>query len=318
MADSGCPQYVKVGVPLLVAVAVILTIVLCAVSVSILEPTQVGFVFNQNTQTIDLSQLYGPGGRHFIGLGRRFVIYPTNLIIFDFSDDPDADSPPLELFTKDGQTVVITCTIMVQLKMDELAALYSLYGEDKYEPNFLRIGQTAIKNVAAADFVKEDYFRDRPAVGAAFKAAVEQQFNLIHGQVVFFQLRRIDLPSSLDAEILLNIVTAQQSQTAVAQQTATLIRKQTQVDVTAGQLQLNQLQTMATINNTNAVNIANAQAKEILLKAEAVALADARDMFELAANETSVLINWLYQRTLQNLNGTDIWIGFTSFTQQLP
>jgi len=319
MADTAnCPPAVKVGVPIVVVIAIILTIILCVASLSVLQPNQVGFVFDQNTQTIKLDQLYGPGGRHFIGLGKRFVTYPTKLLLLEFSEKRGADAPPISVFTKDGQTVVITCSVMVSLKKDELDDLYKLYGENKYTPNFIRIGVTAIRNTAAERFNKEDYFLNRPAVGAAFRAAVEKEYSNIHGTVSFFQLRRIDLPASLEAEISKNIVTSQQSKTSQAQQTATLIRKQTQVEIAAGDLILNQMQTAAAINNTNAILVANAQAKEILLKAEANALAGARDMFGLAANESSVLLNWLYQRTLQNLNNTDMWIGFTSFTQTLP
>jgi len=305
-------------VPVCLAIAIILTIILCVASLAVLQPTTVGFVFDQNTQTIHLDKLYGPGGRHFIGLGKRFVTYPTKLLLLEFSDKKGADAPPISVFTKDGQTVVITCSVMISLKRDELDYLYKLYGENKYIPNFIRKGVTAIRNKAAEKFNKEDYFLNRPAVGAAFRAAVEVEYKEIHGTVSFFQLRRIDLPPSLEAEISKNIVTSQQSKTSLAQQTATLIRSATQVEITAGDLQLNQLQTTAAINNTNAILVANAQAKEILLKAEANALASARDMFGLQANESSVLLNWLYQRTLQNLNDTDMWIGFSSFTQTLP
>jgi len=284
-----------------------------------LNPTEVGFAFDTNTQTIDLTMLYGPGGRHFIGLGKRFVRYPVQLLLLDFSDDPNSDNPPIDVFTKDGQQVTITCSVMVALVQSELGALYSLYGENNYQPNFVRIGVTAIRNAAASNFTKEDYFQNRPLVGQVFKAAVEAEYRNIHGKVQFFQLRRIDLPDSLENEIMNTVVTAQQSKTSEAQQGATLIRKQTDVDVAAGTLQLNQLQTAAQTNNTNAVLVAQAQAREIVLRAEAQALSDAKVILGLGNNETNVLLNWLYQRTLQNLNGTEIWIGFNSaFTQALP
>jgi len=317
MADK-CPPAVKYGIPILSVVAVALIIGLTTGSLQVLLPTQVGFVFDQNSQTIDLTTLYGPGGRHFVGLGKRFVVYPTNLLMLEFSDDPNADAPPIDVFTKDGQTVALTCSIMVSLVRDQLAALYHLYGENAYSLNFINIGATTIRNTAAANFVKEDYFQNRARVGLAFQQAVEAQFALIYGQVTYFQLRRIDLPASLEQAISTNIVTAQQSKTSQAQQAATVIRKQTQVDVTAGNLILNQQQTTTQINNTNAIQTATAQANQIIQQAEGTALLAARTALGLTDQDNSVLLNWLYMRTLQNLNGTDLWVGFSSFTQTLP
>jgi len=297
-------------------VIVVLAIIigLLAGSVSVLQPTEVGFVFNANTRSIDLSKLYGPGGRYFIGLGQRFVVYPTHILIYHYGDEPDADSPSLECFTQDGQTVTISCTIMLQLQTEHLSELYHLYGENQYATNFIRIAQTIIHN-SASQFIANDYFLNRTGIRDTYFIAIKEQLNTIFADLKYFQLLHIVLPPQLETVISNKIVTNQTAKTTQAQQSATLIRSQTSVDVAQGDYLINQRTTAANINYTNTLLQAQAQSQQIILTAEAKALQQAKTILSLSDNSTSVLLNWLWQRYITQLQGTDLWVGWNAVSQ---
>jgi len=287
---------------------------LLAGSVKVLQPTEVGFVFNENTRTIDLSKIWGPGGRNFIGLGKRYVVYPTKILVYHFGEDDDAKAPAVTLFTADGQSVVITCTVMLRLVTEELAQLFNLYGENKFEANFIRIALTAIRN-AAPQFTANDYFLNRAKISSTYYQAIKDEFSKIHGDLQYFQLLRIDLPYQLESAISNKIVTNQTAKTTQAQQEATLIRKSTDVIISQGNFEITQRVTSANINYTNTILQAQAQAQQIVLSAEAEALLIARDILGLADNSSKVLINWLWQRYLRQLENTDLWIGWNAVSQ---
>jgi len=292
----------------------IIIIGLLAGSVSVLQPTEVGFVFNTNTRTIDLSKLFGPGGRYFIGLGQRFVVYPTNILIYRFDNNDGADNIALSLFTQDGQTVTVSCSVMIQLDTANLGKLYQLYGEDQYNTNFIRISLTAIRN-AASQFIANDYFLNRALIKQTYFAAIRDQLKVYYAELQYFQLLQIDLPPQLETAISNKIVTNQTAKTTQAQQAATLVRSQTSVDVALGTYEINQRTTAANINYTNTLLQAQAQAQQIILTAEALALQQVKTILSINDNSTKVLINWLWQRYITQLQNTDLWVGWNAVSQ---
>jgi len=308
------------GVPcglIVVGVIIVIAIIigLLAGSVSVLQPTEVGYVFNANTRSIDLSKLYGPGGRYFIGLGQRFVVYPTKILTYHYGDEDGADNPALSLFTHDGQTVTVSCTIMIQLETTNLWKLYQLYGEDQYSTNFIRISLTAIRN-AASQFIANDYFLNRTGIKNTYFSAVRDQLQAIYADLKYFQLLQIDLPPQIETAISNKIVTNQTAKTTLAQQAATLVRSQTSVDVAQGDYDINQRITSANINYTNTILQAEAQSQQIILTSEAIALQQAKTILSLSDNSTKVLINWLWQRYITSLqNTTDLWVGWNAVSQ---
>jgi len=305
----------KIGAAVFISISLIALIIgLLAGSVQVLDRTEVGFVFNQNTRTIDLTNLYGPGGRHFIGLGNRFVVYPTKVLIYHFGDDDGADEGPISLFTQDGQTVDISCTILTQLITTELSDLYSLWGEDLYDTNFIRIAKTAIRN-AAPVFSSNDYFQNRTLIQQTYYDAIRDEFSSYHSNLLHFLLLRIDLPTKLESSISTKIITAQKATTTLAQQVATLIRKETDVIISQGDFDIQQRVTAANINYTNTILQAKAQAQQIVLQTEADALVDAQQIFGFSQNSTKVIINWLWQRYLRELQGVDLWVGWNAVSQ---
>ena len=59
-------------------VLLITSIILLVCSFSTLEPNEVGIEYNANTLSINTDELY-ESGRHFLGLGHSFLIYPKTL-----------------------------------------------------------------------------------------------------------------------------------------------------------------------------------------------------------------------------------------------
>lgn len=65
-------------------------IILFGCSFSVLEPLEFGIEYNLNSRQIDPNSIF-QGGRHFLGLGHEFKVFPANRLVFSFM----ADSRPV-------------------------------------------------------------------------------------------------------------------------------------------------------------------------------------------------------------------------------
>lgn len=74
--------------------ALIASIVMIAVSFGVLQNNQLGLNHDTISQSIDKSTLY-TSGRHFIGLGHKFVVYPQLQQSLIYSTAADATEPPI-------------------------------------------------------------------------------------------------------------------------------------------------------------------------------------------------------------------------------
>jgi len=173
---------------------------------------------------------------------------------------------------------------------------------------------TAIRN-AAPQFIANDYFLNRATIRDVYFSAIKEEYSKIHGDLKYFQLLRIDLPSQLEKAISNKIVTNQTAKTTQAQQEATVIRKQTEVMVSEGNFEINQRLTSANINYTNTILQAEAQAQQIVLQTEALALSQARSILDVSQNSTRILLNWLWQKYNRKLTNTYFWVGWKAVSK---
>ena len=77
-------------------VLLITSAILFGVSWSSLEPNEVGIEYNGNTLSINTDELF-TSGRHFLGLGHSFIVYPKTLQTVKFAQAGDANGPPINV-----------------------------------------------------------------------------------------------------------------------------------------------------------------------------------------------------------------------------
>ena len=170
-----------------------------------IAPLESGLLSNDWTSYIHTDDSYGPG-LHFVGLGKSFILFPSNQVSVVFSDahakgvSPDAG--PISTRTGDdhgevdsgGQPLSICLSLQYVLPTGpELGKIYSSFGA-AYHERFLLITRNVISNVAQ-EFAPTDFWVRRTAVADAMLAAVQEALSS-QGKVRVTQLQllRIDFP----------------------------------------------------------------------------------------------------------------------------
>lgn len=171
----------------------------------IVFPTEIGIDFSLISYT--LGRTYPPG-RHFLGLGHRFIHFPTKLNTIDFTNQQTdfTRGAPLRSRTSDGLEVQLEVSFQYKLKSDynathsEVELLYRKYGE-KYEDVFVL---AAIETVTreATKHNASTFFSQRVFVGDRMQERMTQDFNDNYfANIEFFQLRSVSLPTRFEEEI---------------------------------------------------------------------------------------------------------------------
>ena len=79
----------------------LVALILMLVSIGTVEPIEYGIVYNAITKSVNADTVY-PGGWYFIGPVMSFITFPSTLVNIDFTEYPDAQSPPLVVKDNDG------------------------------------------------------------------------------------------------------------------------------------------------------------------------------------------------------------------------
>ena len=98
---------------LIICVVISLVMIILLVSMDTLEPLQYGITYNKITKVIGKDVYIS--GRYLIGPFKNFIVYPSNLVIIEFSDQRKAVGEPLK--TRTGEGLAISLHVSFQYKI---------------------------------------------------------------------------------------------------------------------------------------------------------------------------------------------------------
>lgn len=141
--------------------ALIATIIMVAVSIKIVEPTQMALDLDKIMIKIDEEKLW-TNGRHFIGLGHEFIRFPREQQEIKFPDGANYNS--LTARTKDGLRIEMDVSFQFTLltQVDMITELYYTWGYD-YSDAYSTIARSVLRDVAAMWYAY-DFFANRTNV----------------------------------------------------------------------------------------------------------------------------------------------------------
>jgi len=198
--------------------AVVVLVLYLYMSISVLRPTEKG---------LDLSFIrYEIGeefdaGRHWLGLGHRFIVFPTNLQTMEFVADrgsPYKRGGLLRSRTSDGLEVQLEVSLQYQLPAGKgkMKEVYAQFGE-AYDEVYSRIAQNTI-NQNSTQYAAFTFFSKRSTVEAGLRDALTKAFrDEAKCDLRFFQLRSVSLPTSFEQAIQLTEVRKQDVEMAIAE-----------------------------------------------------------------------------------------------------
>lgn len=176
----------------------IVVIILVALSFSTLDATQMGLDYNSVAKTIDQSQLYG-NGRHFLGVGHSFIVYPKEQRTISFPSDRFGI---LTARTSDGLSVDLEVSFQYRLKAElgNVIDLYYQWGQGGYEKAYAIIARNVLRDVAS-QFAAYDFFYNRTQVQSLMKRTLEIEIDKVHAVLMFLQLLDPRLPSKFNNKL---------------------------------------------------------------------------------------------------------------------
>lgn len=133
---------------------------------SIVDPTYMAISRNKMTSHIEEDKVYFEG-RHYLGVGNEFILYPMAWQLIEFTDDVNVGETdyvckvdtPLEAFTNDGLDIIIEVSFYFTIPPQQLINFYTNFGIN-YEDSLANECKTVLKNTAA-QFEYSELFKGR-------------------------------------------------------------------------------------------------------------------------------------------------------------
>lgn len=226
------------------------------------------------------------GGLYFLGLSKAFEPYPRKAIFMELLD--------ISATSQDGNSIQVDVSVEYQLNPDELFALYSKHGTS-YESYY----ESQVREVVQQESLKwdtqPDFYVERKAIARGMRNSLVQVFNSSQATLVGFQLRKVDLPDSLEDAILNTLIAEQFTTTAEVEQEATLTRTEASVVESEAEAEIQEIYAEAEAEGTLLRASATAQATFAVSQARGDALVYLSNKLNLTKTE---LFSLLWQQTV--------------------
>ncbi|MFX0151545.1 MAG: SPFH domain-containing protein [Candidatus Hodarchaeota archaeon] len=220
------------------------------------------YALNQNGITQQIENKVYEKGLYHIGIFNHFIKFPKAVQTIEFFDslgNPGATRGPLNSRTRDGLLIHIQLAFQYKLRKGEILDLYGTFAKD-YEDRYIGQARTTLRDVASF-YNAIEFFNNRTIIGNHMKDLLAEDLDIMFCDVVFFQLREIDLPDEFEEALKQVQIAQQQYQIALYEQQAAIVKAETAI-----------IEAQAQANITLITADANAEAYIINMEAQAEAL----------------------------------------------
>lgn len=195
---------------------------------SVLEPWEIGLDYSMVTQTIHADS-WGTG-RHWIGVGHKFLRFNSTVTTVQFSHDAGGAvfGGPLRSRTADGLEVMLEISFQYRLMPDTLYRMYMIYGP-KFHAIFVKMSMDLL-TVAATKHTARAFFVNRTMIGNLMEETLRNHFKeqaLV--DVPLFQFQAVTLPTEFEAAIKDTQVAEQKIKRVQAKQAMLTVEYETEV-----------------------------------------------------------------------------------------
>eukprot|EP00908_Phaeocystis_cordata_P026529 Transcript_9009.p1 GENE.Transcript_9009~~Transcript_9009.p1 ORF type:complete len:368 (+),score=181.81 Transcript_9009:506-1609(+) len=273
-------------------------------SFGVLDPTQFALDYDTVNFQINDAMLY-TGGRHFIGLGHVFIVFPNTLQTVRMGtvqegeqvDGETVTTSSLLARTEDGLQVTLDISFQYRLEatIDAVIKLYSDF-QDNYRPAYVRIARNVLRDVAS-EFQAFQYFYNRTIVGAKMRETLNSALANHSATVQAFQLLNVELPERFAAAIEATEVARQAIENARYQQDVARTEANTRVEEAKRQAQIILLEANATAQSTTLQAAADANITLRQMQAETTAYRTIQQELDLDEEQ---LLSYVWLKAIQS------------------
>ncbi len=251
------------------------------------------FGLNQNDLNQQIEEKVYEKGLYHIGLLHHFIKFPKTvqkIEFFDTTGDPGETHGPLNSRTKDGLNIHIQLAFHYRLRKADILTLYQTFAID-YEDRFVGQARTTLRDVASL-FNAIEFFNNRTAIGDLMESYLITDIDVMYADIVFFQMREIDLPDEFEEALKQVQIAQQQYQIAIYEQQAAMVNAETAIIEAQAQANITVLSAEASAEAYIIQMNASAQALNITLATESLAYYAMGQQLNLTATELLSLL-WI-------------------------
>ena len=251
------------------------------------------FGLNQNTLNQNIEEKVYERGLYHIGLLHAFIKFPTTVQTIEFFSEtgaPGTDYGPLNSRTKDGLNIQIQLSFQYRLRKADILLLFSTFALD-YEARFVGQARTSLRDVASV-YNAIEFFNNRTTIGNEMHLLLTTDINEMYADVVYFQMREIDLPDEFEEALKQVQIAQQQYQIALYDQQAAVVKAETAIIEAQAQANITVLSAEASAEAYVIEMTASAQALNITLNTESLAYYAMGQQLSLSPTELLSLL-WI-------------------------
>jgi len=291
-------------------IVLITSCILLGVSWDVIEPTEVGIIFDRNIQKVEGDRVF-TSGRRLVGLGRSYIKFPSTYQTLRFGDpntlhyeDPDAGE--ISCRTRDGLKIQLEVAVQYQLstKADDLYRLYLDTGGDKmWESLYIRIVQKVVRDVASL-YDNVEFRMGRDVIAMNIHSELNKAFNEVYAMVPTSQLINMEIESDLADAITATRVAEQDRYQAANEKQVSLVEAQKRLGVSQ---KLTEIKIKRAEEQSQAIYaVANATAQIIQnnIDNQIKAYSELKD--SLSLSQSSELLSYLWLQAMQSNNVKDL------------
>jgi regulator of protease activity HflC (stomatin/prohibitin superfamily) len=251
------------------------------------------FGLNQNDFNQQIEDRVYEKGLYHIGLLHHFIKFPRTVQKIEFFNtfgEPGSTYGPLNSRTQDGLMIHIQLAFHYRLRKDDILSLFSTFALD-YEDRFVGQARTTLRDVASL-YNAIEFFNNRSSIGDMMQLELTTDIDGMYADVVYFQMREIDLPDEFEEALKQVQIAQQQYQIALYEQQAAVVTAQTAIIEAQAQANITVLSAEASAEAYIIQMKATAQALNITLTAESLAYYAMGQQLNLTSSELLTLL-WI-------------------------
>lgn len=290
-------------------VAIVLAVAVCIlVSIysawSVLEPWEVGLDYSTITQSI--GEEAWMSGRHYIGVGHKFIRVNSTVTTVQFTHDfRTITRGPLRSRTKDGLEVRLELSFQYKVVPEKLYKMYTTYGPD-YHETFVKMSVDLL-TAAATKHNAREFFVNRTMIGNMLEATMRQHFQQkAMVDIPMFQFQVVSLPTEFENAIKATQVAEQKIKLVKQEQNTRMVEYQTSVIQADRYTQVREQEAQAIVQSIQARNdadIASFNASQMK------AVPAFKQMLALFNNDGDALVDYMKVRAVRDHPASQSIVG---------
>ncbi len=249
------------------------------------------FGLNQDTISQKIESKVYEKGLYHVGIFHRFIKFPKTVQKIEFFNtlgSPGDSLGPLNSRTEDGLLIHIQLAFHYRLQKDDILNLYGKFGLD-YEDRFVGQARTTLRDVVSF-YSAIEFFTNRTIIAESMEIDLNNDLQDMYVDIVFFQMREIDLPDEFEEALKQVQIAQQQYQIALYEQEAAIVRAETAIIEAQAQANITVLSAEADAEAFVISMEAQAKAINLTLTAEKLAYYAMGQQLNLTSSELLALL----------------------------